>query len=384
MAYCTLRGAEAALDPDFGTTVKWDIPLLEGYKWVELPNRGSGGAGFFGLINPALWKLIRQGRFDAILCYTGYIRASFWITWLAARFSRTAMLFGTDAISLESRPARRWKAAVKKLLWPILFRLADQVIVPSSAGRELMLQLGIPAELVTLTPYAVDNAWWNEQSGLVDRNRIRAGWGASPETIVILFCAKLQPWKRPLDLLHAFAQAKLSNALLVFAGDGSLRQQLSAESKRLGIADRVRFLHFVNQSRLPSVYASADLMVLPSEHEPFAVVVNEAACCGCPAAASDRVGAARDLIAPVNPSLVFPCGDVAALSQILREAAANPTQLREQGVAARRRMDTWSSQENVAATLQAIACALGRERQTQEVAGTASQPKDSSIPGRLS
>jgi hypothetical protein len=39
VAYCTLRGAQHSYDPDFNTTVKWDIPLLEGYK-QEVPNRG--------------------------------------------------------------------------------------------------------------------------------------------------------------------------------------------------------------------------------------------------------------------------------------------------------------------------------------------------------
>lgn len=30
VAYCSLRGAEAAIDPDFATSVKWDVPLLQG------------------------------------------------------------------------------------------------------------------------------------------------------------------------------------------------------------------------------------------------------------------------------------------------------------------------------------------------------------------
>jgi glycosyltransferase involved in cell wall biosynthesis len=74
----------------------------------------------------------------------------------------------------------------------------------------------------------------------------------------------------------------------------------------MGVADRTRFWGFVNQSQLPAVYTSADLMVLPSEYEPFAVVVNEASCCECPVAVSDRVGAGRDLVEPVNPGLIFP------------------------------------------------------------------------------
>ena len=46
VAYCTLKGAEAAHDRDFGARIQWDVPLLEGYAWTEVPNRGSGGGLF--------------------------------------------------------------------------------------------------------------------------------------------------------------------------------------------------------------------------------------------------------------------------------------------------------------------------------------------------
>jgi hypothetical protein len=39
---CFLRGAEAAADQDFATSVKWDVPLLQGYSWTAIPNTGSG------------------------------------------------------------------------------------------------------------------------------------------------------------------------------------------------------------------------------------------------------------------------------------------------------------------------------------------------------
>src|SRR5882762_12018725 len=64
VAYCSMRGAEAAHDPEFGRSVKWDVPLLDGYAWTHVPNHGSGTESFFGLRNPGLWKLIRNGRFE--------------------------------------------------------------------------------------------------------------------------------------------------------------------------------------------------------------------------------------------------------------------------------------------------------------------------------
>jgi glycosyltransferase involved in cell wall biosynthesis len=360
VAYCTLRGAEAAHDPEFGVTVKWDIPLLDGYAWTHVPNKGSGAESFFGLRNSAIWKIIREGKFDAVLCYVGYVRASFWIACLAAKLSRVAFLFGADATTLAPLDGRMWKRRIKRLFWPFLFRIADQVIVPSSGSVALMRSLGLPEERITMTPYVVDNDWWLAESARVERAAVRDSWGASPEDTIILFCAKLQPWKRPLDLLRAFAKANLPNALLAFAGEGPLRQQLEAEAALLGVTSRIRFLGFVNQTQLPGIYTAADLMVLPSSYDAFGVVVNEAMLCGCSVAVSDRVGAACDLVAHGRTGFVFPCGNVEALAEILRQASAEPARLSEMGRAARERMESWSPRENIQATLAAISCGVSR------------------------
>jgi hypothetical protein len=173
VAYCTLRGAKASHDPEFGADIQWDVPLLDGYSWTHVPNRGSGAESFFGLFNPGLWKLIRRGNFDAVLCFAGYRHATFWIALLAAKLSKTAFLFGADTTTLAPRDGRAWKTSLKKILWPRLFRLADQVIVPSAGSRDLMLSLGIPADRVTFTPYSVDNDWWMRQSSQVHRSAVR-------------------------------------------------------------------------------------------------------------------------------------------------------------------------------------------------------------------
>lgn len=360
VAYCTLHGAQPAYDPEFNVTVQWDIPLLDGYFWQEVPNRGSSPISFLGLYNPGLWKIIRDGKFDAVICYLTYRCPSFWISFLACRSSKTAFLFGTDASSILARDGSEWKRFVKKSLWPHLYSLADQVIVPSSATRDLMLSLGLPADRVTLTPYSVDNDWWTAQSMKVDKGTIYASWGITSDTCVILFCAKLQPWKRPLDILRALVRANLSDALLIYVGDGSQRCELEEEATRLGVRQRVRFLGFLNQTQLPAVYTTADMMVLPSEYEPFAVVVNEAYCCGCPVIASDRVGAARDLILPIDPGLVYPCGSVETLAALLRKLCGNRELLRHLGDAAKARISAWSPEDTVANTVRTVASSAKR------------------------
>src|SRR6266851_601117 len=318
VAYCTLRGAEAGHDPEFGANIQWDVPVLDGHSWTHVPNRGSGAESFFGLLNPNLWRVIRSGNYDAVLCFVGYVRATFWIACMAAKFSKAAFIFGADATSLT------------------------------------------PRDDVSLTGDCVDNDWWMAQSKLVDRTVVRASWGVSPSDAVFVFSAKLQQWKRPLDLLRAFAKANLPNAFLLFAGTGPLLPQLESEAASLGVASRVRFLGFVNQTQLPAVYTSSDLLILPSDFEPFGLVVNEAMCCGCAAAASDRAGAARDLVAPVSADFVFRCGDTDALAELMKKATADPARLKELGRAAFAYVKTWSPERNIAAAVEAVELAVSR------------------------
>lgn len=363
VAYCSLRGATAAAyDPDFEASVQWDVPLLDGYSWVEIPNKGQDNESFWGLNNPGLREVIRKGQFDAVLCYVSYLRASFWIARRAARASDTAFLFGTDAHSLSPRDAKHWKAWLKRAAWPWLFRQADQIFVPSSGTLRMIEGLGISSDRITLTPYAVDNEWWKAQSANVDRQAVRAEWSVSPNQPVILFCAKLQPWKRPMDLLYAFQRAAIPDSVLLYAGDGAERAKLEAEADCMQLRNRVKFLGFINQSKLPALYTAADLLVLPSTYEPFAVVVNEAMCCGCPVIVSDQVGAARDLVSPVRPEFVFPAADVDALTGLLRIAFADRGKLQETGRLGESYVETHSPQKTIARTIEAVAKAVKRRR----------------------
>lgn len=356
VAYCSLQGAEVGVDPEFGVEIAWDIPLLDGYPWIKLSNQSPKPAlgKFWGLINLELWELIRKENFDAVVAYTGYAYASFWIALASAKLTGIPLLFGTDAHQISPRDKKSWKTLIKKLLLPSIFRLADLIIVPSSASVKLMYSLGIPPEQVQLIPYVVNNQWWIDQAKQVNRSLVRNLWDIPEDASVILFCAKFQPWKLPQDVLRAFAKANVSSAYLVLAGEGPLRDELEREAQDLAVAERIKFLGFVNQSQLPSVYSSADLFVLPSEYEPFGVVVNEAMLCGCPVVVSDRVGAGYDLVRHGETGFVYPVGDVDALASIFQEVLPDSRRLKQMGEAAFKRMDTWSPQENVETFVQAV------------------------------
>src|SRR5262249_45678432 len=94
----------------------------------------------------------------------------------------------------------------------------------------------------------------------------------------------------------------------------------------------------------------------------FAVVVNEAMRCGCPVIASDQVGAARDLIAPVRPEFVFPTGDVTTLARLLSAAFSDREKLRETAKIGLLHVEKHSPQITVAATVAAVRKAVERKR----------------------
>jgi glycosyltransferase involved in cell wall biosynthesis len=390
VAYCSLQGAESAIDPDFGVEVKWDVPLLDGYRWVHVPNRAPNPrvGAFYGLVNPGLWKLVRAGDYDAIITHIGYNHLSYWILLAAAKVYGTPLIFVTDTSSERPFDPSKWKRMIKPLVAPALFRLNSVIAAGSSVGYELFRSMGIPEERIVLAPFVVDNAWWTEQAEKVDRRAVREEWGVPEHSPVILFCAKLQPRKRPLDLLRAFARSGVADAHLVFAGDGPLAAELEREAAELGIRDRVHFRGFQNQSQMPGNYCAADLLALPSDFDPCPVVVCEAMVCGVPVVLSDEARGRLELIENGKTGYIFHCGDIDGLAEILRTALADRPRLAMMGEAAARRMRTWSPREHLEGLIQGltrVAAAPEPERPSRLlIVGTHFVQYTSPVFGRLS
>jgi glycosyltransferase involved in cell wall biosynthesis len=288
-----------------------------------------------------------------------YYFASAWIAVCAAKCFGIPIIFISDSHSVQSwRVQSAWKLQIKKALLCQIFSLSQSTVVSSSGGVEYLKSFGYPANRISLAPAAVNNAWWTEQASRVDRDAIRASWKVPMDATIVLFCAKLQLWKAPVDLLEAFARSDISNSYLVFAGDGPERSSLEKMAAEFGIAQRLRFLGFLNQSQLPAAYCAADVFVLPSLFELFGLVVNEAMLCWFPVVVSDRVGAKFDLVRPGENGYVFPGGDIQALAAVLCEILPDREKRVRMGTAARGRMETWSPREYTEGMVRALELAV--------------------------
>jgi len=311
------------LDKGFGVGVKWDIPLLGGYKHVFLPSFWKNDRiSFWRPFAYGLAKHLKRGRFDALWLH-GYANQAN-LRALAIAKSLGVKVFLRGESHLSSSGASATKLAIKNVVTHGLFRLFDGFLAIGTLNREYYLSFGVPEDRVFMMPYAVDNDFFrakaDEAASL--REKTRTDLNLAPGRPIILYAAKFEKKKRAGDLLDAYIQLSADGveepkACLLFVGDGLERPILESRVKALGWTS-VKFLGFVNQTQLPRFYDLCDVFVLPSEREPWGLAVNEAMNAGKAIIVSDRVGARADLIREGENGFVVPMGDTAMLSERLR------------------------------------------------------------------
>jgi glycosyltransferase involved in cell wall biosynthesis len=140
----------------------------------------------------------------------------------------------------------------------------------------------------------------------------------------------------------------------VIVGDGEERATLERRAAESGFAG-IRFCGFRNQSELPRFFDIASVLVLPSRHEPWGLIVNEVMNAGRAVIVSDEVGSQPDLITDGVEGCVFPAGDVKALTAALRRVLATPETAALMGQRSLERIRTWGFEEDIRGLRQAIA-----------------------------
>jgi len=127
--------------------------------------------------------------------------------------------------------------------------------------------------------------------------------------MVIIHASNLRAVKRPLDVIkifHGIYRYMGDSVELQIVGEGPLQYEMTTLVEQLGIEKNVHFLGV--RSNIGHVFASADLMLLPSQQESFGLVALEAMACGVPVAAS-RVGGLPEVIEDGRSGFLFPVGD---------------------------------------------------------------------------
>jgi glycosyltransferase involved in cell wall biosynthesis len=352
------------VDKGFGVDVKWDVSLLGGYRHEFLPviwdKKRTGPASQFSY---GIFSRLRGGArgegFD-VLWVHGYSTLNAMQGMAAAKSLGIPVLLRAES-RLGREAGGAIKRGVKRLFFLGLKQFVDGVLpigTLNAAHWHHYLGEDLPQFWM---PYAVDNLYFQSRSreAAPGRSDLRRELNLDPSRPVILFASKLQTRKRCQDLVEAYLNLSTRGGngphpYLVIVGDGEERAALEKRVSQSG-STGVRFCGFRNQSELPRFFDLATVFVLPSEREPWGLIVNEVMNAGRALIVSDDVGCQPDLVEDGVEGCIFRAGDVQALTDALRRVLATPETSVAMGQRALARIQKWNFEEDVRGLRQAIA-----------------------------
>jgi glycosyltransferase involved in cell wall biosynthesis len=283
-----------------------------------------------------LTLLFRRERFDlvhSIMPKTGLL------SMLAAKLASVPVRIHTFTGQVWSNK-HGWKRSILKVFDKLIVAFATHILVDSPSQRDFLVSEGVlKLEQGIVIGHGsicgVDAHRFRSDAQV--RETVRRELNIDLEQTVILFLGRLNRDKGMIDLAMAFADisSRRSDVVLVLVGEeedvpfAHMQEICGAASNQLR---RVGF------TPKPERYmAAADIFCLPSYREGFGQVIIEAAASGVPTVAS-RIYGISDAVEDEKTGILFPAGDVDALTQTLLKLITDRSLRQQMGEAARMRV----------------------------------------------
>jgi alpha-1,3-rhamnosyl/mannosyltransferase len=182
----------------------------------------------------------------------------------------------------ETHPVERIRY-INRHFYPKLDRISHFITLSETVKREMMEQLSLSEDKITVTPLGVERYF---SPVPVDQlHPVTNKYGLKPSSY-ILYVGTLEPRKNIGNLLKAYAllSPSLREAFpLVLAGEvGWLMEKLNLEIERLNLQKTVIKTGYLPKEDLPALYSGATVFVYPSLYEGFGLPPLEAMACGAP------------------------------------------------------------------------------------------------------
>ncbi len=346
--YFSDQSVRGGIDPGFNRPIAWDVPLLQGYKSVFLErNSNLQKPNSIKIRDPK--TLLNKYNFDWILIIS-YSNAFERQLISAAKSAGIKILMRAEFSDIGKRS---WlKSIIRYWYLKWLYKKIDAFCYIGENAKQHLSKHGVSKKRLYYSPYTVDTNLFEKQKKKY--KKARENLGIRQNDFVVLFSAKFIPRKEPLLFLESFRPLKDAVNLKVFMmGDGPLKDKVISLGKEI-LGDRFRWIGFVNQSELGKYYSSSNLFVLPSNHETWGLVVNEAMQFDLPVIVSDQVGCRFDLIKPGKTGFIFPIGDLNTLSELIKKFYNNPGLTKKMGREAGKLIKSFTVQKTTDGILNAL------------------------------
>lgn len=292
-------------DKEFGKSIEWDIPLLEGYNYSFLKNTANepGPYHFFGIKNPSLISEIKKYIPDAILVIGWSFKSHLKV--MRYFYGRTPILFRGDSHLLDEK--RDLKTFFRRFFLKWVYKNIDYALYVGKHNKDYYIKHGLKEKQLIHAPHAIDNERFSnyetsKQPEWIKKLKIK-------DKTVILFIGKFNKKKNP-EILIDLAEKKLAEKKLhfLFVGSGELEERLKKRGENLS---NVSFIGFQNQSIIPLIYRLGSIMVLPSSGpgETWGLSVNESLASGTPVLVSGKVGCTVDIVKEGYNGYIFKADD---------------------------------------------------------------------------
>ena len=338
--YFSDQGVAETIDPGFGTTVKWDVPLLGGYRHSFLRNDDVGHTSRSTI--PNFRGLFSLENFDVVFIH-GYTHA------FARKIISSKHRYGYKVVmrgeftDMPQPGARWWKSCIRNLYLRWFYRHVDHFCPIGTDAVDHLERRGIAASRMTLTPYSVDDRLIDSQKLKFFRSECREALGINEGQVAFLFSGKLIPRKQPLLLAEAAVKLATDPRLvLIYLGSGGLMAEVESRLRPL-LGSRLILPGFVNQSELGRYFAASDVFVLPTAYDTWGLVVNEAMHWELPCIVSDRTGCRKDLVVEGVTGYSHVWDSAEQLAGQMKRFLDDPRLARELGANARKQIDGFRS-----------------------------------------
>lgn len=186
------------------------------------------------------------------------------------------------------------------------YQLADKIVVPSNSSFKSFENQSVEMSKIFVNPFPLPS--W------------QIGYNKVPKKN-LLYVGNVTLQKGFPTLIKAFNLLKLSDVLLHVVGVYS-KPFIEFLKKQGLFFDNVIMHGPLHSKRLVTMYEVSDVFILPSVHDGWGLVVNEAMSHGCIPIVSKSAGASDQIIHGVN-GFVFEAGDVTALSENILKGLGN-------------------------------------------------------------
>ncbi|AGB18532.1 glycosyltransferase family 4 protein [Thermoanaerobacterium thermosaccharolyticum] len=327
--YRKLQIEEFTKIPNININVYYTNKNILGRKWNVEPIKNADETvlkGFkmfkkFGYINLGLFDIVKK---NDLIIIGGYEQPTYILLSLLCRLYKKPYIIIFDGIS--PKKVDEAENPAKFLLKSLVIKHANSIFGNGTVSKLYF------SKKFNYNPDNIFNQYLTvDIDKIVDlgkqkevlRKEIRKKLNIDNDKKVIIYSGRLIKRKKVDSIIKAINILDNNESyILLILGDGEEKENLLNLAKEINV--NLKITGFIsNQEQLFKHYFVGDVLILPSNNEPWGLVVNEAMAAGLAVIVSDECGCSLDLVRDGENGFVIHAGDVKNIANAIKDIFKN-------------------------------------------------------------